>query len=127
MAMAIMLVNADPGKDRAVARALKRVRGVKGVCLVSGLYDVVATVRAGTSESRSWRPSTTRSGGFQASVAAIPCSVSKYERGKQTDFPLTILGASSILSPVLSTERNRLLRVSGGFEWSGIWHWKWSG
>jgi DNA-binding Lrp family transcriptional regulator len=50
MAMAIMLVNADPGKDRAVARALKRVKGVKGVCLVSGLYDVVATVRAGTSE-----------------------------------------------------------------------------
>ncbi len=51
MAMAIMLVNADPGTDRAVARALKRVKGVKGVCLVSGLYDVVATVRAGTSEA----------------------------------------------------------------------------
>ncbi len=49
MAMAIMLVNVDPGKDRAVARALKKVKGVKGVCLVSGLYDVVATVRAGTS------------------------------------------------------------------------------
>ncbi len=50
MAMAIMLVNVDPGKDRAVARALKKVKGVKGVCLVSGLYDVVATVRGESSE-----------------------------------------------------------------------------
>ncbi|MFQ5803482.1 MAG: Lrp/AsnC family transcriptional regulator [Candidatus Methylomirabilales bacterium] len=50
MAMAIMLVNADPGRDRTVARALKKVKGVKGVCLVSGLYDVVATVRGASSE-----------------------------------------------------------------------------
>lgn len=50
MAMAIVLVNADPGKDRAVARTLKKIKGVSGVCLVSGLYDVVATVRAATAE-----------------------------------------------------------------------------
>lgn len=50
MATAIVLVNAEPGKDRAVARALKKIQGVEGVCLVSGLYDVVATVRGATSE-----------------------------------------------------------------------------
>ena len=50
MAMAVVLVNADPGKDRAVARALKKIKGASGVCLVSGLYDVVATVRGATSE-----------------------------------------------------------------------------
>ncbi len=50
MTTAIVLVNADPGKDRAVAQRLKKIKGVEGVCLVSGLYDVVATVRAGTSE-----------------------------------------------------------------------------
>ncbi len=50
MAMAIVLVNSDPGKDRAVAQALKKIKGVQGVCLVSGLYDVVATVRGSTSE-----------------------------------------------------------------------------
>lgn len=50
MATAIVLVNAEPGKDRAVARALKKIQGVEGVCLVSGLYDVVATLRGATSE-----------------------------------------------------------------------------
>ena len=50
MAMAIILVTADPGKDRKVAQALKKVKGVGGVCLVSGLYDVVATVKGGSSE-----------------------------------------------------------------------------
>ncbi|MFQ5881237.1 MAG: Lrp/AsnC family transcriptional regulator [Candidatus Methylomirabilales bacterium] len=50
MARAIILVNADPGKDRAVARALKKIKGVEGVCLVSGLYDVVARVRGGSAE-----------------------------------------------------------------------------
>lgn len=48
--MAIVLVNADPGKDRAVAQRLKKIKGVEEVCLVSGLYDVVATLRAGSSE-----------------------------------------------------------------------------
>ena len=50
MAMALVLVTATPGKDRAVARRLKQVRGVSDVCLVSGLYDVVGTVTARTSE-----------------------------------------------------------------------------
>lgn len=50
MTMAIVLVNADPGKDRAVARGLKKIKGVEEVCLVSGLYDVVATVRGGNSK-----------------------------------------------------------------------------
>ncbi len=50
MTTAIVLVNADPGKDRAVAQRLKKIKGVEGVCLVSGLYDVVATVRGESSE-----------------------------------------------------------------------------
>jgi len=50
MAMAIVLVTADPGKDRSVAQGLKKVKGVEGVCLVSGQYDVVATVRGATAE-----------------------------------------------------------------------------
>ncbi len=50
MVMAIVLVNADPGKDRAVAQGLKKIKGVEGVYLVSGLYDVVATVRGGSTE-----------------------------------------------------------------------------
>jgi len=50
MTMAIVLVNADPGKDRAVAQGLKKIKGVEGVYLVSGLYDVVATVRGESSE-----------------------------------------------------------------------------
>jgi len=50
MAMAIILVTADPGKDRAVAQALKKIQGVKGVSLVSGLYDVVATVQGASTE-----------------------------------------------------------------------------
>ena len=50
MAKALVLVTASPGKDRAVARRLKQVRGVSGVCLVSGLYDVVGTVAGRTAE-----------------------------------------------------------------------------
>lgn len=50
MAMAIILVTADPGKDRKVAQALKKIKGVAGVCLVSGLYDVVATIKGGNAE-----------------------------------------------------------------------------
>ncbi len=50
MTMAIVLVTADPGKDRAVAQGLKKINGVEGVCLVSGLYDVVATIRRESSE-----------------------------------------------------------------------------
>ncbi len=50
MATAIVLINAEPGKDRAVAQGLKKIKGVEGVCLVSGLYDVVVTVRGGSAE-----------------------------------------------------------------------------
>ena len=50
MARALVLVNAAPGKDRAVARRLKQVRGVSDVCLVSGLYDVAGTVVGRTAE-----------------------------------------------------------------------------
>ncbi len=50
MTTAIILVNADPGKDQKVARELKKIKGVEGVCLVSGLYEVVATVRGKSSE-----------------------------------------------------------------------------
>jgi len=45
MATALVLITADPGKDRAVAKKVKGVPVAEGVCLVSGLYDVVATVR----------------------------------------------------------------------------------
>lgn len=50
MAMAIILINADPGKDRKVAQALKKIKGMSGICLVSGLYDVVATLRGSHAE-----------------------------------------------------------------------------
>lgn len=51
MAKAIVLVGTDPGKDRKVAQGLKKIDGVEGVCLVSGLYEVVATVYGGSSEA----------------------------------------------------------------------------
>ena len=50
MTTAIILVNAEPGKDQNVAKELKKIKGVEGVCLVSGLYEVVATVRVASSE-----------------------------------------------------------------------------
>jgi len=50
MTTAIILVNAEPGKDQNVAKELKKIKGVEGVCLVSGLYEVVATVRGASSE-----------------------------------------------------------------------------
>ncbi len=50
MATAIVLLTAEPGKDRDVANKVKKVKGVEGVVLVSGLYDVVATVKADTVE-----------------------------------------------------------------------------
>jgi DNA-binding Lrp family transcriptional regulator len=45
-----VLVSTDPGKDQRVAQGLKKIKGVEGVCLVSGLYEVVATVRGKNSE-----------------------------------------------------------------------------
>jgi len=50
MAKAIVLVATDPGKDRKVAQGLKKIEGVEGVCLVSGLYEVVATIYGGSPE-----------------------------------------------------------------------------
>ena len=50
MTTAIILVNSDPGKDQKVAKELKKIKGVEEVCLVSGLYEVVATVRGESSE-----------------------------------------------------------------------------
>jgi DNA-binding Lrp family transcriptional regulator len=50
MTTAIVLVNADPGKDQKVAKELKKIKGVEGVFLVSGLYEVAATVRGESSE-----------------------------------------------------------------------------
>lgn len=50
MATAIILVNSDPGKDRKGAQGLKKIKGVSGIYLVSGLYDVVATIRGSSSE-----------------------------------------------------------------------------
>ena len=50
MTTAIILINADSGKDRKVAQGVKKIEGVEGVCLVSGLYEVVATIRGKSPE-----------------------------------------------------------------------------
>lgn len=50
MTTAVILVNAEPGKDRKVAQGLRKIKGVEGVFLVSGLYDLVAMVRGPNSE-----------------------------------------------------------------------------
>ena len=46
MAKAIVLITAEPGMDREVAAQVKKVEGVGSVCLVTGLYDIVAEVQA---------------------------------------------------------------------------------
>lgn len=45
MAKAIVLITADPGKDRKVAGNVKNVEGVQNVYLAAGRYDVVAEVQ----------------------------------------------------------------------------------
>ena len=50
MALAIVLVSAEPGKDRKVANELKKLKGVEKVFLVSGMYDVVARVHGASAE-----------------------------------------------------------------------------
>jgi DNA-binding Lrp family transcriptional regulator len=50
MALAIVLISVEPGKDRKVANELKKLKGVEKACLVSGLYDVVARVQAASAE-----------------------------------------------------------------------------
>lgn len=50
MTTAIILINTESGKDRKVAQGLKKIGGVEEICLVSGLYEVVATIRADSAE-----------------------------------------------------------------------------
>ena len=50
MALAIVLISAEPGKDRKVANEVKKLKGVEKAFLVSGMYDVVARVQRGSTE-----------------------------------------------------------------------------
>jgi len=50
MALAIVLISAEAGKDRRVANEVKKLKGVEKAFLVSGLYDVVATVKGASAE-----------------------------------------------------------------------------
>ncbi len=50
MALAIVLISAEPGKDRKVANEVKKLKGVEKAFLVSGMYDVVARVQRASSE-----------------------------------------------------------------------------
>ncbi len=50
MARAVILLNTEAGLDTETARALQGVGGVSDVYLVSGIYDVVATVTGETAE-----------------------------------------------------------------------------
>jgi DNA-binding Lrp family transcriptional regulator len=46
MAKAIILITADPGKDREVANKIKEVEGVENVYLAAGRFDVVVEAQA---------------------------------------------------------------------------------
>lgn len=48
MPSAIVLVNANFGSDELVASRLKEIHGVDSVYRVSGVYDIVAMVKAST-------------------------------------------------------------------------------
>lgn len=50
MAMAMVLISAEAGKDRKVAGEVKKLKGVEKAYLVSGLYDIVARVQATSAE-----------------------------------------------------------------------------
>lgn len=50
MACAMILINTEAGMDTEAARSLKKVKGASNVCLLSGLYDVVATIKADSAE-----------------------------------------------------------------------------
>ncbi len=50
MALAIVLVSAEPGKDRKVANEVKKLKGVEKAFLVSGMYDVVARIQGASAE-----------------------------------------------------------------------------
>ncbi len=50
MALAIVLIAAEPGKDRKVATQVKKLEGVEKVFLVSGLYDAVVRIQGKSAE-----------------------------------------------------------------------------
>ena len=50
MAQALILINTEAGFDTQSAQTLQGVKGASDVFLVSGLYDVVATVKGDTAE-----------------------------------------------------------------------------
>ena len=50
MARALVLINTEAGLDTESAQTLQGVKGASDVFLVSGLYDVVATVEGDTAE-----------------------------------------------------------------------------
>ncbi|MCH7768679.1 MAG: Lrp/AsnC family transcriptional regulator [Nitrospinae bacterium] len=50
MALALILINTEAGLDTESAQTLQGVKGASDVFLVSGLYDVVATVKGDTAE-----------------------------------------------------------------------------
>jgi DNA-binding Lrp family transcriptional regulator len=50
MAFVIVLIAAEPGKDRRVATKAKNLAGVEKVFLVSGLYDVVVRIQEKSTE-----------------------------------------------------------------------------
>jgi len=50
MTLAMVLISAEPGKDRKVANDVKKLKGVEKTFLVSGQYDVVARIKGKTSE-----------------------------------------------------------------------------
>ncbi len=50
MAQALILINTEAGLDTESAQTLKGVKGASDVFLVSGLYDVIATVKGDSAE-----------------------------------------------------------------------------
>jgi DNA-binding Lrp family transcriptional regulator len=46
MAKGIVLITADPGRDREVANKVKEIQGVENVYLAAGRFDVVAEAQA---------------------------------------------------------------------------------
>ncbi len=50
MALALILINTEAGFDTQSAQTLKGVKGASDVFLVSGIYDVVATVKGDSAE-----------------------------------------------------------------------------
>jgi DNA-binding Lrp family transcriptional regulator len=51
MVQAIVLITAEPGRDRSVAARVKALAEVKQVYLVSGVYDVAAEIQAADADA----------------------------------------------------------------------------